>query len=549
MNQNQWDNLLSAWVDGELSAEERALVQRRLDSSPEARRELAEIEQLAAWIDDLPRDSLPAGFAAQITDRLVAEIHANAPGGADDVGPATIPLETDRRTGWAKGVGALMATAAALLIVTIPFGPFGDRVGSAKWAQNSPAALRTQQTGDTDLLADAEHPAATQDLGRENTRRLFDESNAARTAPATAPILTPADEADVFYRDLKARSGAAVVDGATELRFETDLSGAQIGQVVEAIQRRTPTAGGAQGVSVVRLTVVDRLQGLRNLQLLLAKNHIPTAEPPPTEDGAAGDQRKQAPVTEEIAAETESPGRLVAVYVEATGPQLASVLEQINREAQFRKLEVDEQPLTLAQLELAAESERRNYADRRFRPAINTPAVPQPADANETDKKPRHEPIQKSALGRTASTGSPAANTAKQLDLRETEKTRTRAPAGSRSGQNRGEVEELARISRQLQLSLSEQKLAELKSPMPQRTPATALSQSDRPAASKPDSANLPQPILGARAAHAPLQVLFVLVIDSGDGNEQGGKDSHKRGTPPAEANKKVPERKPNGAA
>jgi hypothetical protein len=99
---------------------------------------------------------------------------------------------------------------------------------------------------------------------------------------------------------------------------------------------------------VITLTVVDRMEGLKGFQSLLARNRIatpaekPDASAPPAE-----------PANDKTPAGGESASDLVCVYVEAQSEQLADVLQQLRNEMQFRELRVGE-PLALAALDQRA---------------------------------------------------------------------------------------------------------------------------------------------------------------------------------------------------
>lgn len=107
------DELLSAYVDGELTAAERALVEERLRSDPAAAALVEELRSLSSAIKALPRETLGrdlrAGVLAEIEQaRIDLDLH----------GPATLPMEpVDRRQGIRRGlVWSALAIAATLAI-------------------------------------------------------------------------------------------------------------------------------------------------------------------------------------------------------------------------------------------------------------------------------------------------------------------------------------------------------------------------------------------------------------------------------------------------
>jgi hypothetical protein len=106
MDLTRYEELLSAYLDRELSPDERAAVDRLLDQSSEARERLRELEATSRFVRSQPRHQLTVGFAESVIDRLRSESLLR---------PAPIaPQPTRRRNAW--WVGAPMAAAATLLI-------------------------------------------------------------------------------------------------------------------------------------------------------------------------------------------------------------------------------------------------------------------------------------------------------------------------------------------------------------------------------------------------------------------------------------------------
>jgi anti-sigma factor RsiW len=104
------EELISAYLDGEVDPKERAAVDARLAESAEWRAVLDEVRDVRAAVRALPSRDAPAGF----WDELVA-------GDADDEN--IVPLHTRSRGGrglrWA-GVAAAAAAAAVIGIALVP---------------------------------------------------------------------------------------------------------------------------------------------------------------------------------------------------------------------------------------------------------------------------------------------------------------------------------------------------------------------------------------------------------------------------------------------
>lgn len=73
MNPQVPDELISAYFDGEVSPDERAVVERLLATSGEAQRELNETARLSALLHSFPRESAPAELAGNI-ERQTAQL-------------------------------------------------------------------------------------------------------------------------------------------------------------------------------------------------------------------------------------------------------------------------------------------------------------------------------------------------------------------------------------------------------------------------------------------------------------------------------------------
>ena len=107
------DELLSAYVDGELTAAERALVENRLRSDAAAAALVEELRSLSSTIKSLPRETLPR----DLRPGVLAEVE-QARADLERHGPATLPLEpVDRWKGIRRGlVWSALAIAATVLI-------------------------------------------------------------------------------------------------------------------------------------------------------------------------------------------------------------------------------------------------------------------------------------------------------------------------------------------------------------------------------------------------------------------------------------------------
>ncbi len=114
MTHEQIQELLSAYIDGDLRPDERDEVQAHLEGCAECREELALLELTVEALHDLPDIEAPAGFADAVLDRVEAEAPtvATAAGARSDA--KVIPFRRARR---AALVAAPLALAAAAVLV------------------------------------------------------------------------------------------------------------------------------------------------------------------------------------------------------------------------------------------------------------------------------------------------------------------------------------------------------------------------------------------------------------------------------------------------
>ena len=119
-------DMLSAYLDGELTDAERAAVEARLEVSADWRAELAEVESARNIVRGLPARDAPPGF----WDRVLAHVEAEPDTGSEidaaaEVAPA-VPITSARGTRTSRGrvvtwmAGAAAAVAAVVVVVAMP---------------------------------------------------------------------------------------------------------------------------------------------------------------------------------------------------------------------------------------------------------------------------------------------------------------------------------------------------------------------------------------------------------------------------------------------
>jgi anti-sigma factor RsiW len=166
---------LSAYVDGELSAAERAAIERHLPACAECRAELAELRRVRALLGALPAPTLPRSFALPTGSSTNARL-PNASSRAN-TGSGRPPWY--RASQWAGGVAASLGLALLL--------------GNALLGQASPTfrmAASAPQAGS------AQSSRTTQDT--QQTPGSVTAPSTTNTPPAIRPATTPTPKAVIM---------------------------------------------------------------------------------------------------------------------------------------------------------------------------------------------------------------------------------------------------------------------------------------------------------------------------------------------------------------
>ncbi len=396
MNDQFRTDRFSAFHDGEMPPVERDALRAELDVSDAARRELADYEQISQLLAGLPVDRLGEEFRAEVMQAAERRMLL----------PAVGELRAGRRRGlgrrWWPGVVALAASAAMLLLM---LRVLGDR--SAPELENvarrtaDEASGTTAETSDrisevTSTVADAPTPVSEPKDTADFTvaGKAVDETGGiAPKAAKGAGLPSVSNQAAIAY-ELEASSPTS------RLEFNENLKEAQVGEVVNALDR------SGDRISVVRLTVVDRMQGLEHLQLLLTKNDIPISaaadeekevEAKKIESPELAKRAKKSSSKADVIArgeksadkngvlaeqsDTKADDELVCVLVKADGAQLSAALWQLRQEGQFQDLRVEDPPIEIAQLDAYVSVLGRAAADD-LAAAVE---APKPGDAAKRD--------------------------------------------------------------------------------------------------------------------------------------------------------------------
>jgi len=186
MHPTDWEHQreqLSAYLDGELSAAERAALERHLPACSECRAELAELRRVRALLGALPSPSLPRSFALPTS------------GGIRPRPPITASREPAQpnRPAWYRAsqwVGSIAASIGLLLLLGNAV--LGGHSGSGYGTLSSSSAPRIETSKSTGTADQAQQtPAAPTGPEATNTPTATDRIGA---SPTPAPTPTPFSE-------------------------------------------------------------------------------------------------------------------------------------------------------------------------------------------------------------------------------------------------------------------------------------------------------------------------------------------------------------------
>jgi negative regulator of sigma E activity len=113
--------LLSAYIDGELSDSERERVERHLEHCEECRDELEELRQTAELVGSLPQQELPEGFRQELRQQLLVEAtgeQRDRSGAGRSRGWTSGLFRRVTRWGRSSWVGVAAAVIVVLIVVT-----------------------------------------------------------------------------------------------------------------------------------------------------------------------------------------------------------------------------------------------------------------------------------------------------------------------------------------------------------------------------------------------------------------------------------------------
>jgi hypothetical protein len=335
MSSTNPNDILSAGHDREATADEQSAAKALVEGSPEASREVKDYQRLSRLIQELPRLAAPSEFAAAVMQR--AERESLIP--LDPVTPQASAVTVSKkslapRQRWLLAGVAAVSVAAVLLIAVNIFGPFKTRAPReeiARQERSSPLADSENRKVSTLSLRPSALERKVATVQRESAKAgAFPRTPEATPAASTAPALVTSP----MLKGAPAASESAGKSPELALMLPANLKTAKMGDVVEALQQ------DGQQVAVVRLTVVNQVEGLDGVQSLLVRNTSRTLQ----NVDEIKQIRKQFTLDKSAhvskAAVPTAAGDLICVYVEGSRDEMLGVLRDVQNESQIRAAEL-----------------------------------------------------------------------------------------------------------------------------------------------------------------------------------------------------------------
>jgi hypothetical protein len=341
MKESFSDEILSAYVDGELFPQERGDVERWLESNSAARAKVEDFRRLSGLFSGLPRTEVPQEFPTTVMQQAERRMLL----------PETQAVATRRQFigRWALTFGVTGATAA-ILFVAVSLALRDPGAPGAGLARNEPVPPnRVAESRRSSQERQSGAHLARSESERTNSKQLESFRASPRSSDAAAPEEAPAaGPAGGSPRRLTARRADAKKDAASPAGpavgapLGDDLP--QLAKFNQAIEELSDADADPDLVPVVKVYVADVAEGMVLLQTIFDDNDVPSdGESQPT------DEAGQKPVSPDRAlmkaAETE------ALYVVAEPRQLiAAFTAMLSREPSAVRLAVEE-PIEIAALD------------------------------------------------------------------------------------------------------------------------------------------------------------------------------------------------------
>jgi len=329
VNRRKRDEQLSAYIDGELSAAERARLEAQLATSPSLRAELAALQRTVALVQELPPVAVPRNF-------LLPQAAARQP----RVRPATRP-----RLAWAAPLLTAASTVVSLLfVITLAANLFATAnvrpmaaPSDAFEAPEEPAAMVEEAAIDVEaevvVTAEVEAPVSAERAEEKAAAPV--EEIAGEEAPTEGERGAggPSDEEPEPVPALAEEVVEAEAQETQALEVAADEAGESFTQAVGTLSAEKAEGAGEPGAPV-------EAAGGGQAPTPSPRSATPTAEP--TAEVASGDAEAADDETPE-----RSPDPTVAQLPAAEEPEPSGVTPEREPEREPGTVPPETEPATL----------------------------------------------------------------------------------------------------------------------------------------------------------------------------------------------------------
>jgi hypothetical protein len=381
------DEILSAYLDGELPPQESAAVERWLESNSAARAKLEDFRRLSGLFDGLPRTELPREFPTKVLQ--LSERRMLLP----ESGTAAARRRLHMRL---LAVAASIGSAAALLFVAVhllgPGQPPQPFAGPNQFAPGLIPKGRDSVGGGSD---------AGRRGAANSGDRLIAQDDRSIVAGRTAELSAPATFVDQPAASNRRPGGADGAKSDGKSLDATTRGEDQAGAILAKSSSRMASAAGAQGAapiadpqlaaineslgqlrdsgadekltSVVRLHVIDHADGLELLQNIFSENNVVLS------DEANGGVEKLPDREQQKRRQTA--GKKEALYVVARPEQVMAAFTAIIERDSQAVLTVEE-PIQIASFDPGSRKQLEDLLRGLNRASLTTDdsAPPSPGD-------------------------------------------------------------------------------------------------------------------------------------------------------------------------
>lgn len=255
------EEMLSAYLDGELSGDERAMVEQRIADEPALHKTLAELEFVRTQIRQLPRHSLSPDFAAGVTQAIVA---------AEEQSKVNLPTskESSSNPGRTYRYGILASVALLIFI-----GVIGLRNGANK---PSKVAMHDNRATSDQLEEGLDIPG-----GNLGAVRMSEQSSAEGVGVVTNSIVANKVHSVLeqvrLPADVKADSDSSESDGFGWV-VDLVLSQRELEDLESRLQGSTVASGASYGASGKHFVVEGTREQIANVLASLSADHAKSVQ-------------------------------------------------------------------------------------------------------------------------------------------------------------------------------------------------------------------------------------------------------------------------------